>query len=74
MTDVRPLAYIGCKVIVAAPEEKDGKPGYRVVYPDGYVSWSPKATFEAAYRAVSADEAALIESADLKFAAARPPH
>ena len=24
--------------------------GYRVRYPDGYVSWSPKAVFEQAYR------------------------
>lgn len=24
-------------------------PGYAVKYPDGYVSWSPKAVFEAAY-------------------------
>lgn len=29
----------------AAPAE----PGYAVKYPDGYVSWSPKAVFEAAY-------------------------
>ena len=25
--------------------------GYRVIYPDGYESWSPKDVFEAAYRA-----------------------
>jgi hypothetical protein len=25
------------------------EPGYAVKYPDGYVSWSPKAVFEAAY-------------------------
>lgn len=29
---------------------EDAKYGYRVVYPDGYVSWSPKEVFEAAYR------------------------
>lgn len=28
---------------------KDVK-GYRVTYPDGYVSWSPKEVFEASYR------------------------
>ncbi len=27
-----------------------GELGYAVRYEDGYVSWSPKATFEAAYR------------------------
>lgn len=29
------------------PEPKDG---YKVLYPDGYVSWSPKEVFEEAYR------------------------
>ena len=42
--------YIGVKVIKAEPQEKDGKPGYKARYPDGYVSWSPKKTFEKAYR------------------------
>lgn len=32
------------------------RPGYMVVYPDGYVSWSPKETFETAYREVTAGE------------------
>lgn len=41
--------YIGSKQIVAWEEERDGKPGYAVKYPDGYTSWSPKDTFEAAY-------------------------
>lgn len=41
--------YIGSKQIVAWEVEKDGAPGYSVKYPDGYVSWSPKATFEGAY-------------------------
>lgn len=41
--------YIGVKRIQAEPQERDGKPGYRVVEPDGYESWSPKDTFEAAH-------------------------
>ena len=41
--------YIGCKQVMAWPEEKDGAAGYAVRYPDGYLSWSPKATFESAY-------------------------
>ncbi len=41
--------YIGTKQIVAWEEERDGKPGYAVKYPDGYTSWSPKDTFESAY-------------------------
>lgn len=42
--------YIGTKEVVAWIAEKDGKPGYGVKYEDGYTSWSPKDTFEAAYR------------------------
>lgn len=41
--------YLGVKRVEAYPEERDGKPGYAVIYPDGYKSWSPKAVFEAAY-------------------------
>lgn len=29
--------------------EKDGQAGYKVVYPDGYESWSPKKVFEKFY-------------------------
>lgn len=58
--------YIGTKIIKAEPAYRvDGKvfakanivpcgykieDGYKVVYPDGYESWSPKDVFEAAYR------------------------
>lgn len=41
--------YIGVKMVQAEPMEKDGKAGYKVVYPDGYESWSPKEVFEEAY-------------------------
>lgn len=48
----------GEKVIVAHDDENPKKvkdaiacdDGYKVVYPDGYVSWSPKEVFEEAYR------------------------
>ena len=59
--------YIGTKIIKAEPAYRvDGKvfvkanivpsgvhieDGYKVVYPDGYESWSPKDVFESAYRA-----------------------
>lgn len=59
--------YIGTKIIKAEPAYRvDGKvfakanivpcgykieDGYKVVYPGGYESWSPKDVFEAAYRA-----------------------
>lgn len=43
--------YIGTKIIHAEPMEKNGREGYKVVYPpDGYESWSPKDVFEEAYR------------------------
>lgn len=41
--------YIGSKQVLAWPQEKEGKDGYAVQYSDGYISWSPKETFESAY-------------------------
>ena len=50
--------YIGTKLITAIPAEKhtctteacpENIPGYKVIYEDGYTSWSPKDTFEKAY-------------------------
>ena len=38
---------------------RETRPGYKVEYPDGYVSWSPKETFETAYREVTTGEKAL---------------
>ena len=56
--------YIGTKMIHAEPcaAWKDagghiaGDPGYKVVYPDGYESWSPKEVFEKAYLPVTPNE------------------
>lgn len=44
--------YIGVKIIKARPMSKYGVDGYEVMYPDGYVSWSPKDVFEKAYREI----------------------
>ena len=60
-------AYIGTKIVLAEPAQEfkpgdlrgPGRDGYRVVYPDGYVSWSPKETFEQAYRQVTPAEGML---------------
>ena len=48
--------YIGTKIIQAEPQAKNygppethGQPGYKVIYGDGYTSWSPAAAFEEAY-------------------------
>lgn len=68
--------YIGCKVIKAIPMTSDefkklkGTPsdnsenaeGYKVEYEDGYISWSPKWTFENAYRKLSTGERKLLNS------------
>lgn len=68
-------SYIGCKIIQAEPEDECAflekvkredcfgratRQGYMVVYPDGYISWSPKAVFEEAYRLISEKEKLLI--------------
>lgn len=44
--------YIGIKLIQAEPQEKNGVAGYKVIYPDGYESWSPTDVFEKAYMEV----------------------
>lgn len=57
--------YIATKIITAFPETKSANEdhgdieGYAVVYEDGYRSWIPKATFEAAYHATEGDGQAL---------------
>ena len=48
--------YIGAKLIQAEPESNPVTKeitGYKVVYPDGYESWSPKDVFEKAYMKVN---------------------
>ena len=42
--------FIGTKIVYAEPMEKEGKAGYKVVYEDGYESWSPAEAFDKAYR------------------------
>jgi hypothetical protein len=41
--------YIGIKSIQAEPQDKESQPGYKVIYEDGYISWSPKEVFDKAY-------------------------
>lgn len=47
------VRYIGTKLIEAIPAQKDGEDGYKVVYLDGYNSWSPADVFERAYLPLS---------------------
>ncbi len=51
--------FIGTKLVEAEPQEKDGKEGYKVKYPDGYESWSPKEAFDKAYFAFSGGDKVL---------------
>ena len=68
--------YIGTKIVSAiemsrkefentqdrpAPNKED-EPGYMVQYEDGYRSWSPKETFDRAYREITRDEKDLISA------------
>lgn len=68
-------SYIGTKVVCAIPmdevsflrtyknqpdNDNETQPGYLVVYEDGYKSWSPKETFERAYRRITDAERRLI--------------
>ena len=64
--------YIGTKVVQAEPMDDpnnddnagDPRPGYKVVYEDGYLSWSPKDVFERCYREVTQDEYRLVSTGD----------
>lgn len=74
--------YIGCKLVEAdemclgyynnirgwvIPENEDPKKeGYKIIYPDGYVSWSPKEIFEAAYMPLT-DESKITISEAMSF-------
>lgn len=69
--------YIGAKLIRGTPmdevtflttvkrqierADRETRPGYKVIYPDGYVSWSPKEIFDNAYREVTDSEKALMK-------------
>ncbi len=55
--EVKMHKYIGTKVVKAYPAQlenagghKVGDEGYKVIYEDGYVSWSPKDVFEKHYK------------------------
>ena len=59
-------AYIGTKIIQAEAVEPTGDhpdAGYRVIYEDGYTSWSPKDVFERCYREITSEEANLVNTA-----------
>lgn len=56
--------YIGVKCVKAEPMIKDGVDGYKVIYRDGYESWSPKKAFEAAYLQIAREDRLTPEDID----------
>jgi hypothetical protein len=46
-------------------DNRETRPGYLVVYPDGYRSWSPKEVFETAYRKLTTGERVLVSGEGL---------
>lgn len=59
--------YVGVKIVQAEPCVQDGREGYRVVYPDGYESWSPKGVFEAAYLCLGDDPTKISRETVIEF-------
>lgn len=66
--------YVGTKLILGRPMDecsflreqarfvapnRETREGYRVTYPDGYISWSPKDAFDNSHREVTDAEKAL---------------
>ena len=70
-------AFIGAKIILAEPmdeitflktvknqteiPDRETRPGYHVIYPDDYHSWSPEDVFENAYREVTNGEWRIVD-------------
>jgi len=66
--------YLGVKIVSAEPmtsrkafdhglvraDSIDSFEGYKVVYEDGYTSWSPKEVFERSYRLITDAEKRLV--------------
>lgn len=58
--------YVSCKIIQGEPMSEgefkgssvgaSGRSGYKVFYPDGYISWSPTRAFENSHREILASE------------------
>ncbi len=60
-TTIRPIPAFQ---VVCGPDGK-GQPGYKVRYPDGYVSWSPKEVLEQTGREISPAEVSTVINAVL---------
>lgn len=58
--DGQNLLRSGGDLCASPSARRDPKDGYKVMYPDGYVSWSPKIAFENSYREVSQSEKEMV--------------
>jgi hypothetical protein len=56
-----------CEGLSEHAPDAPAQEGYAVKYPDGYISWSPKAVFEAAYRVCEGEGQALTFGDALHF-------
>lgn len=54
------LMRSGGELCANRSQRRDPKDGYKVMYPDGYFSWSPKSVFENAYRKITQGEKEII--------------
>ena len=67
--------YVSAKIVKAEPMDectflrdfkgeassnRETRPGYHVIYPDGYDSWSPKEAFDNSHREITPGELTLI--------------
>jgi len=66
--------FMGTKIVYAWPEQKDGKAGYAIRYPDGYTSWSPAIVFEKAYLPVGQDSTRITQKMVDDFISHIEPH
>jgi hypothetical protein len=53
------------KGIAERPNKVD-RPGYKVVYEDGYTSWSPKEVFEKFYLPLESEDGSKLEKLDIE--------
>ena len=77
--NVNDMIYIGTKIVKAEPmdhfaflkmqgksiPDHENSNGYKVVYDDGYTSWSPANVFARCYRPLSNKEIHLVRSFNL---------
>jgi len=61
-------AYIGARIFFAEPMYKyvgsSVEEGYKIIYPNNYITWCPKEIFETYYRVITESEKQSLSSPD----------